>query len=122
MISPVGLESQLSRTQKRESGSTQSTRTYTTSEKIIEHLWTKYHLTPLSIARLAGPLLPYAVRAFVHTSDIYRWTREDKKLQKHAWVYAYAMIRHRSSAETLMPCFISESHLSWQAGYTVLHD
>lgn len=122
MVSPVGLESQLSPSQTGETVSTKSVRTYTTTEKIIEYFWTKHHLTPLSIARLAGPLLPYAVRAFVHTSEMYRWARGDKKLRKYAWMYAYAMIRHRSSAETLMPCFISESTYPQQAGYTVSPD
>jgi hypothetical protein len=78
------------------------------SDGLLGYLWARYHITPLAIIRLTGPLMPLAITAFVHSSNLYDWIGEDKELRRLVRKYTYALVRHRSSAEALMPCFISK--------------
>lgn len=77
-------------------------------ERVIEYVWKKYHRTPIALIRLGGPLLPWAIRSFVSSSNLFDWIADDKKLRKLVWHYTYGLIRRPSSAEVLMPYFISE--------------
>lgn len=79
------------------------------AESLIVYAWARYYVTPLSIIRLTGPMLPWVIGAFVRLSNLYGWVGKDKKLRRLIGRYTYGLIRRPSSAETLMPCFISES-------------
>jgi len=115
LLSPVGIDgpwpSRLGTEGVTQSDPTSSKRRPKKfGEAFFQYMWAKHHITPLAMIRLSGPLLPWVIGAFVYSSSLYDWIGEDRELRLRVARYTYALVRDRSSADVLMPCFISMYH------------
>ena len=77
------------------------------ADRIIGAIWARYHITPLQMARCAGPLLPSIIRSFVKESTLFR-TVIDKRQISASSRYVYGVVRSRSSADVLMCHIVGE--------------
>lgn len=78
------------------------------ADAMIGYLWCKWQVTPLALARGAGPgLLPLLIKTFVQKTDLF--ASVDRGTRKALWKYIYSLVKVKSSMEYLMPLCIRKS-------------
>ena len=101
LLSPVGLAPPCIEP------SVKATAKITLANRIIGAIWARYHVTPLQMARCAGPLLPSIIRSFVKKSTLFRTVTDTRQISALSR-YVYGVIRSKSSADVLMCHIVGE--------------
>lgn len=77
------------------------------TNRLIGSIWSKYHITPLQMARCVGPFLPSIIRSFVRNSTLFRTVTDEEQISALSQ-YLYGLVRSRSSADILMCHIVGE--------------